>query len=247
MSQERKKFRPPPRKYQPKGLSFLYEDRDLIVVEKESGLLTVGTDKVRENTALFLLNHYVRKGDYKSRKQVHIVHRLDRDTSGVLIFAKTEQAQRHLQDEWENFQKSYLAVVSGIPDPREATLTSYLAENSVHRVYSTPDKTKGRLATTVYRVVKSGRNSALLEIDLLTGRKNQIRVQLADIGHPVLGDKKYGKPPKGKEQAPDPPAAKAKRLALHAAKLVCTHPFSKEVMTFEAPMPGMFHSLVKTP
>lgn len=245
MSQEQKKFSPPPKKYQPKGLTFLHEDRDIIVVEKESGLLTVGTDKVKENTALFLLNNYIRKGDFKSRKQVHIVHRLDRDTSGVLIFAKSEQAQRHLQDEWENFQKGYLAVVSGVPEKKEATLTSYLAENSVHRVYSTPDKAKGRLATTVYRVVKSGQKSALLEIDLLTGRKNQIRVQLADIGHPVLGDKKYGVGRKGEDRPAPASDIKAKRLALHATRLVCTHPFSKESMTFEAPMPGMFHSFIQ--
>lgn len=245
MSQERKKFSPPPKKYQPKGLTFLHEDRDIIVVNKESGLLTVGTDKVKEQTALFLLNHYVRKGDFKSRKQVFIVHRLDRDTSGILIFAKTEQAQRHLQDEWEHFQKSYLAVVAGVPEPKEATLSSYLAENSVHRVYSTPDQAKGRLAITAYRVTKAGAQSALLEIDLHTGRKNQIRVQLADIGHPVLGDKKYGIPQKGGSQPKVESPIKAKRLALHAAKLVCTHPFSKEPMTFEAAMPGLFHSLIK--
>ena len=258
----KKKFKKPPKKYQPKGLNFLYEDRDILVVEKESGLLTVGTEKVRERSALYLLNNYIRKGDSKSRKEVYIVHRLDRDTSGILIFAKTEQAQRHLQDEWANFQKLYYAVVLGVPEKKEDMITSYLTENSAHRVYSTEDSKKGKLAKTVYKVIKESPSASLLEINLLTGRKNQIRVHLTERGHPVLGDKKYslkrnspkqdqGKGEKKTNQTP--PESKgsqsfggsARRLALHAASLTFTHPFSKEEMTFQTEIPPYFHSLLK--
>lgn len=261
-NQDKKKFKAPPKKYQPKGLRFLYEDRDILVVEKESGLLTVGTDKVKENTALFLLNHYVRKGDFKSRKKVYIVHRLDRDTSGVLIFAKTEQAQRHLQDEWHNFQKTYFAVVQGIPTAKEGVIESHLAENSVHRVYSIDDPKKGKYAKTAYKVVKEGSNASLLEVELLTGRKNQIRVHLTELGHPVLGDKKYllaksdakSAKPKGegmgattsKEGAPHSRTQGVKRLALHSASLTITHPFSKEEMVFETAVPTYFMTLLKS-
>lgn len=261
-NQDKKKFKAPPKKYQPKGLRFLYEDRDILVVEKESGLLTVGTDKVKENTALFLLSHYVRKGDFKSRKKVHIVHRLDRDTSGVLIFAKTEQAQRHLQDEWPNFKKRYFAVVQGTPAEKEGVIESHLAENSVHRVYSIDDPKKGKYAKTAYKVVREGANSSLLEVDLLTGRKNQIRVHLTEMGHPVLGDRKYvlGKDsaksvkPAGeglgatisKEGAPHSRTQGVKRLALHSGSLTITHPFSKEEMVFETAVPPYFMTLLKS-
>lgn len=228
-----KPFKRPPRKYQPKGLSILYEDRDILVVDKINGLLTVSTDQVREQTAYYLLNDYVRKGNSKSRNRVFIVHRLDRDTSGLLVFAKNENAKRFLQDEWQNFHKKYHAVVRGTLPEKEGLISSFLAENSAYKMYSVADPRKGKLARTEYRVLRESKNYSLLEINLLTGRKNQIRVHMADKGCPVAGDKKYGEKEKG-----------VKRLCLHAASISLVHPFSKEPMTFETRIPAYFESLV---
>ena len=232
--QNKKPFKQPPRKFHPKGLSIVYEDWDILVVDKSCGLLSVGSETVRENTAHYLLNDYVRKGNSKSRNRVFIVHRLDRDTSGILVFAKSEKAKRFLQDEWAHFKKKYHAVVRGTMPEKVGEILSYLAENSIHRMYSVSDPAMGKYAKTLYRVLKESTDYSLLEIDLLTGRKNQIRVHLADQGCPVAGDKKYGVEDKG-----------VKRLCLHAASLTLVHPFSKERMTFEAKVPGYFGSLVK--
>ncbi|MBK1835530.1 RluA family pseudouridine synthase [Roseibacillus ishigakijimensis] len=254
MSDNDKNFKKPPKKYHPKGITFLYEDRDLLVVDKASGLLTVSSEKVRENTAYFLLTDYVRKGNPKAPHRVFIVHRLDRDTSGVLVFAKSEKAKHFLQEQWPEFRKVYYAVVEGAPPEKEGVITSYLAENKAHKVYSTPDKKRGKLARTAYRVLKQGQGNSLLEIELLTGRKNQIRVHLADVGCPVVGDKKYRAPePPGEEEeaAPRKPARKGPagrkrpRLALHSASLTLVHPFSKKEMTFDTIIPPYFESLVR--
>lgn len=234
MSENMNQFKKPPKRYQPKGLSILYEDRDILVVEKEAGLLTVSSEKVVENTAYFLLNEYVRKGNQKSRNRVFIVHRLDRDTSGIIVFAKTESAKLFLQDEWQNFQKKYIAVVHGKMPEKDGIITSYLAENSIHKMYSVTDPEKGKLAKTGYKVLRESAKYSLLEIDLLTGRKNQIRVHLADKGNPVIGDKKYGIKEKG-----------IKRLTLHAYSITFVHPFSKEKMTFTITIPAYFDSLLK--
>jgi len=228
-----KKFKSPPKKYQPRGLTVLYEDRDILVVDKMCGLLTVSSEKIKENTAYYLLNEYVRKGNQKSRNRVFIVHRLDRDTSGVVVFAKNEAGKHYLQQEWHKFQKKYYAVVHGTLAEKEGTITSYLAENSVHKMYSVTDSKKGKLSSTRYKVLTESKEYSLLEIDLLTGRKNQIRVHLSEKGCPVVGDKKYGQKQKG-----------IKRLSLHAASLAITHPHSKNKMTFEAAMPPYFKSLV---
>lgn len=223
---------PPKKRHQPRGLSILYEDRDILVVDKTNGLLTVSNDKVREHTAYYLLNTYVRKGNSKSRSRVFIVHRLDRDTSGVIVFAKNEQAKRYLQAEWHGFKKVYYAVVHGSLPEKEGIMMSYLAENRAHKMYSVRDPKKGKLARTGYRVVRESKNYSLLEIDLLTGRKNQIRVHLAERGFPVAGDRKYGRLEKG-----------AKRLALHAASLTIRHPHTKEGMVFSARIPAYIESL----
>lgn len=233
MSTSRKKFKAPPKRFHPKGLSILYEDHDILVVDKTSGLLSVSNDKVKDKTAFFMLNDYVRKGNQKSNKRVFIVHRLDRDTSGVIVFAKSEEHKHFLQDEWQNFKKKYYAVVQGNLEEKQGEISSYLAENSVYRMYSVKDPAKGKFAKTGYKVLRESEKYSLLEVDLYTGRKNQIRVHLADLGHPVVGDKKYGEKEKG-----------IKRLALHATSLTITHPFSKEQMTFETKLPGYFRSLV---
>jgi len=229
-----KQFKRPPKRYQPKGLTIIYEDRDIIVVDKVNGLLTVSSEKVKDKTAYYLLNEYVRKGNQKSKRRVFIVHRLDRDTSGVIVFAKSENAKSYLQEDWQNFSKKYYTLVHGTMPQKEGVITSYLAQNSIYRMYSVTDPEKGKLAKTGYKVIKESTKFSLLEIDLLTGRKNQIRVHLADKGCAVAGDKKYGVTEKG-----------IKRLMLHAASLTITHPFSKEKMTFTAKVPAYFESLLK--
>jgi RluA family pseudouridine synthase len=227
-------FKRPPRKYMPKGLNILYEDGDLLVVDKDVGLLSVGTDREKEKTAYFLLNEYVKKGNVKSKNRVFIVHRLDRDTSGVLVFAKSEKNKNFLQENWKDFGKTYFAIAHGKLKEKEGIFSSYLTENKAFKVYSTKDKNKGKLSETAYKVVKEYGNLSLLEIQLLTGRKNQIRVHLAEAGNPVLGDRMYGKQEKG-----------IKRLGLHAASLHLIHPFRKEPMTFESELPFFFKSLFK--
>ncbi|MFC1453123.1 RluA family pseudouridine synthase [Verrucomicrobiota bacterium] len=232
MREPQRTFKAPPKRYQPQGLSFLFEDHDILVVDKASGLLTVSNDKVRENTAYYLLNTYVRKGNSKSNNRVFIVHRLDRDTSGVIVFAKNEQAKRYLQAEWHGFKKVYYAVVHGAPPEKEGIIVSYLAENQAHRMYSVRDPRKGKLARTGYRVVRESKKCSLLEVELLTGRKNQIRVHLAERGCPVVGDRKYGRSRKC-----------TRRLALHAASLRIRHPHTKEQMVFTAKVPACIDSL----
>jgi len=233
MSGGQKKFKAPPRRFHPKGLSILYEDHDILVADKVSGLLTVSNDKVKDKTAFYLLNDYVRKGNQKSRSRVFIVHRLDRDTSGVIVFAKNEESKEFLQDKWQEFKKKYYAVVQGKLEEKEGEIASYLAENSAYRMYSVKDPEKGKFAKTGYKVLRESDKYSLLEVDLFTGRKNQIRVHLADQGCPIVGDNKYGEKEKG-----------IKRLALHSTSLTLIHPYSKEQMTFATKLPGYFRSLV---
>jgi len=228
-----KNFKSSPGKYQPRGIRVLYEDRDILVVDKRCGLLTVSSEREKENTAYYLLNEYVRKGNKKSRNRVFIVHRLDRDTSGILVFAKTETSKYFLQQRWQQFQKKYYAVVHGTLMKKEDIIISYLAENSGYKMYSVDDPQKGKLSRTGYKVLTESKDYSLLEIDLLTGRKNQIRVHLSERGCPVVGDKKYGKKVKN-----------IKRLSLHAASITIIHPYSKKKMTFETAIPPYFKLLI---
>ena len=216
-----------------KGLTILHEDREILVVDKPASLLTIGTDKEKTRTAFFILTDYVRKGNAKSRNRVWIVHRLDQDTSGVLVFATSEEARNYLQEHWEETEKTYLAIVHGRLAKKEDTITSFLAENSAHVVYSTPDARKGKLSRTAYRVIKETDRFSLLKVSLLTGRKNQIRVHLAERGHAVVGDRKYGKGERG-----------FRRLALHARSISFRHPFNRRTFTFEASVPKEFETLV---
>lgn len=235
MSEEHKPaFKKVPKKYQPKGLTVLYEDVDILVINKEHGLLTIGTDSQRERTAYYILTDYVKKGNAKSKNRVFIVHRLDRDTSGVLVFAKNEKAKNYLQENWADFSKTYYAVAHGTFKEMEGVIESYLVENNEFRIFSTEDPNLGKFAKTGYKVIKESADYSLLEIELFTGRKNQIRVHLAESGHPIAGDRIYGR--KDKE---------VKRLALHAGSLTFNHPFSKKQITFEAEVPAYFKNLVK--
>jgi tRNA pseudouridine32 synthase/23S rRNA pseudouridine746 synthase/23S rRNA pseudouridine1911/1915/1917 synthase len=212
------------RRFLPKDVIIIHEDRDILVVDKPVGILTIATDAEETNTLYYMLTDYVRKGNPKSMYRIFIVHRLDKDTSGIVVFAKTEQAKKFLQDNWET---------TGTLTDKKGILESYLAENKAHNVYSTPDTTIGKLAKTEYRVLKESNNYSLLDITLHTGRKHQIRVQFADINHPLAGDKKYGD---GK--------AKFTRLGLHSYSLSFNHPYSKERMTFTTKIPSFVHKLI---
>lgn len=217
----------------PKGLLVLYEDKDLMVVDKPAGLLTVATEREKTRTAHFILTEYFRRGCGRCRKQLFVVHRLDRDTSGLLIFAKSEEAMDRLKTGWKQTEKKYVAVVHGRCEKASGTITSYLAEDESYNVYATSDSTRGRLAQTAYTVIKETKNFTLLELVLLTGRKNQIRVHLAGMGHPIVGDAKYGR-------ADDP----QERMALHARSISFKHPFSGKQLRFESEVPEFFSTLV---
>jgi tRNA pseudouridine32 synthase/23S rRNA pseudouridine746 synthase/23S rRNA pseudouridine1911/1915/1917 synthase len=223
-----------PGKYRPKGgIDILYEDRDVIVVEKPCGLLTMGTDRDKSRTVHTILNEYVRKGDPRSKNRVYIVHRLDRDTSGILLFARSETVKQFLQDHWKETEKHYLTIVHGRLSAKEGIISSYLTENSALTVYSTPDPAKGKLSRTAYRVLKEINGFSLLDINLLTGRKHQIRVHLSEQGNPVVGDTKYGKE-----------SRTSNNLALHAGSLSFQHPVNGKLLAFETRMPERFIRLV---
>ncbi len=223
------------KKHQPRGLEIVYEDREIIVVDKISGLLSMGTDRDKQHCAHFLLNAYVKKGNPKSRERVFIVHRLDRDTSGLLVFAKSEKAKFFLQENWADFRKKYVAVLTGKLNDKEGIIESYLAENKMFKVYSTKNKAMGKFAKTGYRVVNESEKYSLVEIDLFTGRKNQIRVHFAEMGHAVAGDKVYGSGDKA-----------VKRLMLHSCSLTIKHPATQKEMIFETGIPACFNALMSS-
>jgi tRNA pseudouridine32 synthase/23S rRNA pseudouridine746 synthase/23S rRNA pseudouridine1911/1915/1917 synthase len=193
----------------------------------------MGTGRAGSRTVHALLNEYVRKGQSRSRNRVFIVHRLDQDTSGILLFAKNEAAKHSLQADWEQTGKTYLAVVTGHLDSPQGTISSYLAENAAFNVYSTTDPTKGKLAHTAYKLIKEQKGLSLVEVTLLTGRKHQIRVHFAEQGHPLVGDRKYGRG-----------SAPAAELALHASTLAFTHPVSRSRLQFTTKTPARFSRLV---
>ena len=228
--QEKKKSRS---KHQPKGLLILHEDKDIVVVDKAPGLLTMGTEREAMETAYYRLTDYVRKGNYKSRERVYIVHRLDREVSGILVFARTPEAKNALQAQWPEVEKHYLALVHGSPRETEGVFSSYLVENGVHRVHSTKDPERGKLSQTAYTVLGHARGVTLLDIHLLTGRKHQIRVHLSENGLPIVGDQKYGAPKSG-----------VRRLALHAKSIAFQHPREGTPCFFETRVPFLFSQIL---
>ncbi|MFT5315611.1 MAG: RluA family pseudouridine synthase [Candidatus Krumholzibacteriia bacterium] len=229
-------YRKPPRRHRLARLEILHEDQHLLVICKDSGLLTSSYKTDKSRTAERLLTGYLRKGSSRSWIRAYTVHRLDRDTSGLLIFAKNEAIQQKLQENWNAVEKHYTAVVHGSIEKKNGKFASYLAEKDGPRVYSTADAAKGRWAETVYQVVKATARFSLLDITLLTGRKNQIRVHFADAGHPVAGDAKYGKKD---DRVP--------QMALHARTLSFPHPHHDRLMEFEAPVPAAILKLVNSP
>lgn len=214
-------------------IKLVYEDEHIIVVNKGYGVLSMGTDRVKEGTVYSELRRYVKVHNPKA--QVFIVHRLDRDTSGLMMLAKSQQAKDALQHNWNNMvlNRKYVAVVQGEVEQEEGTVRSYLAENSKFEVYSTPDPELGQLAVTRYKRLATGNGLSLLELELDTGRKNQIRVHMKDLGHPIVGDRKYGAG-----------SSPIKRLALHALTLRFVHPITRQDMNFTTPIPLKFRNLV---
>ncbi len=223
-----------PKKYQPQGFEILHEDVDLIIGNKSAGFLTVAALWEKKNTVHNALNIYVRKGSSLSKKCVYVVHRLDQATSGVLMFAKTEAAKCFLKDNWPSTVKTYYALVYGRMKKKSDVLSSYLEEDEDYVVRSTSNSDKGKLALTEYTVVKETPHFSVLKINLLTGKKNQIRVHLAEAGHPIVGDCKYGKDK----------SAKDKYLMLHSFSITFTHPFSKKRMRIQADVPDYFQPVV---
>lgn len=215
-------------------LKIVYEDDDIIVVEKGYGLLSMGNDKKPDNTAYSILRDYVKWTNPLNK--IFIVHRLDRDTSGLMMFAKSMEAKEKMQHNWNNMvlNRVYVAVVEGEPAEKEGTVKSYLVENSRYEVYSTDDSKKGQLAVTRYRTIQTNGKYSLLELELDTGRKNQIRVHMHDLGHPISGDTKYGA-----EKSP------LHRLALHAKTLRFIHPITRQIMDFSSRVPGGFMSITR--
>jgi 23S rRNA pseudouridine1911/1915/1917 synthase len=215
------------------GLTIIHEDEAIIVIDKSAGLLTIATEKEKTKTAYYRLTAWLKERSGSSRERIFIVHRLDRETSGLLVFAKDEPVKRTLQDNWKEVEKKYTAIVEGVPKEKSGRIASNLRETKFLRVYSVRDSNgEGKPSVTNYKLLKATDDCAALEITLETGRKNQIRVHLSDIGHPVVGDKKYG-------ANTDP----LKRLALHANYLAFTHPVSGERMEFQSKMPAKFNML----
>ncbi len=217
----------------PPGMKVLFEDASLIVIEKPENLLSTASKTERDKTAYAFLTDYVRRGQPRSRERVWIVHRLDRETSGLMVFAKTEAAKRALQANWHKVDKRYLAVVEDNPPADHGVLKSHLDESGPFKVYSAPPSKRTRLAVTHYRVMKQIATRTLIELTLETGRRNQIRVHLADAQCPIIGDQKYG--------ARTNPA---RRLGLHASSLQFKHPLSGELLRFENPLPQDLARLV---
>lgn len=214
------------------GLEILYEDNAIIVINKDAGLLSIATEKEKKRTAYHQLMDHVKKEHPRNR--VFIVHRLDKETSGVMMFAKSEKIKRKLQDNWKEIvkERTYVALVEGNVQQQEGTIKSWFKETKTHKVYSVPDR-NGQLAITHFRKIQSNDQFSLLEAKLETGRKNQIRVHMSDIGHPVVGDKKYGATTNA-----------IGRLGLHAKILSFHHPVTGQLMLYRADVPKSF--LVKS-
>ena len=217
----------------PPGVTVLHEDDAVIVLLKPHGLLTVATERERENTLQAGLNRYLAGG---GRERIHVVHRLDRETSGVLVFAKTFPAREALKEQFaeHSADRLYLAVVEGTMAPPEGTFRSNLLEGRDLRMRSVAAHADAKLAVTHYRTVEVKAPYSMLEVTLETGRKNQIRAHLSEAGHPVAGDQFYG--------ATTNPLD---RLGLHAKLLGFTHPTTGKRLSFTAPIPHAFRDLFR--
>lgn len=211
-----------------KFLRIIYEDHDIIIVDKNPGILSAPAPHHPFNVKSVLDNH-LRLSHQKCTS--HVVHRLDRDTSGVMVYAKNIETAQILEHNWRQIvtDRRYVALVAGKVEQKQGSIESWLTDNDQYITESSPVDNGGKYALTHFRVLKTSERFSLVELKLETGRKNQIRVHMQDIGHPVCGDIKYG-------DAPDP----AKRLCLHAYKLSLYHPRTREPLTFETPVPESF-------
>jgi len=216
------------------GMKVFFEDGHLIVIDKPSGLLSIASEAEPERTAYFQLTEYLRMGKPRAKERVWIVHRLDRETSGLMVFAKTPEVKEALQRDWDTFEKRYEAVVEGRLPAEQGTFESDLDETNPYRVRSAPPGPQTRHAVTHWRVLAKSVWRSLVELRLETGRRHQIRVQLSDAGCPIVGDEKYG--------AKSDPAG---RLGLHSCMLKFSHPITRKEMLFESPLPKELAKLVR--
>ena len=214
-------------------VKIVYEDRHLVVVEKNIGILSMAAGHSSLNVKA-VLDDYFKKSRQKC--MAHVVHRLDRETSGLMLYAKDKETELLLERDWHHivFDRRYVAVVSGEMEQREGTIANWLKDNKAYITYSSPVDNGGKYAVTHFHVLNRNDNYSLVEYKLETGRKNQIRVHSADMGHPVCGDTKYG-------NGDDPIG----RLCLHAYALCFYHPITHVPMTFETPIPASFHKIIK--
>lgn len=212
-------------------ISIIYEDKDIIVVNKPHGLLTISTDKEKEHTLYALVSSYVKQKN--SKNKIFVIHRLDKETSGIIMFAKNEKIKNLYQDNWNFLVKyrGYTAIIEKQLEKKEDTIKLYLKENKTLKTYIAKD---GKKAITKYKVLKENEQYSLLDIEILTGRKNQIRATFEYLKHPIIGDIKYGSTNKS-----------LKRLALHAHKLTIINPNTKQEMIFETKIPKDFSVLFK--
>jgi len=215
-----------------KWISIVYEDKDIIVINKQPGILSMGANS-KQFCVKTILDEYFARRHFKCH--AHVVHRLDRETSGLMVYAKSIEAAQILQDDWKGrcFDRRYIAVVSGKMEKEGGTIESWLKDNKAFITFSSPEDNGGKFAVTHYHTLKTSDEYSLVELRLETGRKNQIRVHMSDIGHPVVGDDKYG-------DGSNP----LKRLGLHAYRLFLYHPITNERMEFETSCPTNFIQLV---
>lgn len=218
----------------PEGLAILHEDNDVVVVFKANGLLTVPTERERDTTAQAYLNVYL--GTKRGEERIQVVHRLDRETSGVLVFAKNAFAREQLKEQFaaHTVDRMYIALIEGELDPPRGTYQSYLREMKDLKMVSVPEHPEAKFAVTHYRTIETNGRYSMLEVTLETGRKNQIRAHLSEAGHPILGDRMYGSTvnPIG-------------RLGLHAKLLGFDHPITRKHLVFTSPVPRKFRELLR--
>lgn len=214
-------------------IEIIYEDSDIIVINKPAGLLTMASNKEKKRTAYNIIREYLIKSDKNNK--VFIIHRLDKDTSGVIIFAKNLKTKSLFQSLWSKnvLTKEYVAVVEGHLKKDKGSIRTYLKENEEGYVYSVKNKSEGKLSITNFEKIKENKRYTMLKILIKTGRKNQIRVHLKEIGNPIVGDKKYG-------SVVDP----VKRLCLHSKKIELINPLNNQQMVFESKIPFLFEALL---
>lgn len=216
-----------------KGVTIIYEDDYLLVVDKEPGLLSIATDREKRETAYSKISEYLKQKDKNAR--VFVLHRLDRETSGLMMYAKSADIQEKMQKNWDTLIKvrSYVAVVDGQPQPKDGTIVSWLTEDKNFVMHSSERDNGGQKSITHYKTIKSNGKFSMISLDLETGRKNQIRVHMQYIGHSIVGDKKYGSK-----------INPIKRIALHAGELFFVHPITKEQLEFKSSLPKKMQMLI---